>query len=275
MSGVPSRLGGLVASDRAAVPFFQFPALVAAGLPHGVFTRHGGVSPPPFASLNVSFAVGDARACVIENRARLARALGGEPAHVRAARQVHGADWRVVARATTPAAEAEAPPADILLCGEPGTLLLMKFADCTPLLLWDPRRRWVALAHAGWRGTARKVAATAVAALEQVAGSRPPDLWVALGPAIGLCCYEVAPAVVAAVAATGLDPATISRAGARGRPHLDLLAANRQQLVAAGVAPARIQAAGVCTACHAELFYSHRALGTPAGRFGVIAGVAV
>lgn len=274
VTAVPSRLGGLVARTAAGVPFFDFPELAEGGLRHGVFTRLGGVSAGPFATLNVSLAVGDARDRVVENRARLARALGGRPEHVRATRQEHGAAWRVVTRAATPLWEAEAPPADILLCGEPDTLLLLKFADCTPLLLWDPVRRWVAAAHAGWRGTACNVAATAVAALVQVAGSRAADLWAAIGPAIGVCCYEVAPAVVAAVARNGLDPAAVSQPGPRGRPHLDLLAANRQQLTAAGVRPEQIVAAAVCTACHPDLFFSHRALGVPAGRFGVVAGVA-
>jgi YfiH family protein len=274
VTAVPSRLGGLVARAGARTPLFVFPELADGGLRHGVFTRLGGASAGPFATLNVSLAVGDARDRVVENRARLAWALGSPPEHVRATRQEHGAAWRVISRATAPRWEAEAPPADILLCGEPGTLLLLKFADCVPLLLWDPVQRWVALAHAGWRGTARNVAATAVSALVQSAGSRVADLWAAIGPAIGVCCYEVAPAVVDAVAGTGLDRRAVSRPGPRGRPHLDLLAANRQQLAAAGVLPERIVAAAVCTACHSDLFFSHRALGAPAGRFGVVAGVA-
>ncbi|MBX5490683.1 MAG: peptidoglycan editing factor PgeF [Chloroflexi bacterium] len=263
----------MVARAGAAVPCFEFPALAESGLRHGVLTRLGGVSPAPYAALNVSFAVGDERARVMENRARAAHALGGELGRLRAARQVHGAAWRVVRCGDTPPAEAEAPPADILLCGEPGTLLLLKFADCTPLILWDAAQRWVALAHAGWRGTALNVAATAVAALVQVAGSRPEGLWAAIGPAIGRCCYEVAPAVVRAVSATGVDAERVSALGPSGRPHLDLAEANRLQLLAAGVLPGRISAAGVCTACRTDLFYSHRALGVPAGRFGVVAGV--
>ncbi|HZS02091.1 MAG TPA: laccase domain-containing protein, partial [Chloroflexota bacterium] len=161
----PTRDSSLVTHDSALAPYLQFPALAALpGLTHGIFTRAGGVSEGPYASLNVSLAVGDDRERVRENRRRVALALGAEPSRVFGARQVHGAAWRVVAPDETPAAT-EREPFDILLSGTPGHLLLLKFADCTPIILWDARRRWVAVAHAGWRGTAQDVAGTAVRAL--------------------------------------------------------------------------------------------------------------
>jgi polyphenol oxidase len=261
------------ARHSARAPYLQFPALAALpGLAHGIFMRAGGVSEAPYASLNVSRAVGDDPERVRENRRRVALALGADPGRVFGARQVHGAAWRVVAPDEAPAAT-ERAPFDILLSGTPGHLLLLKFADCTPLVLWDARRRWVAVAHAGWRGTAQDVAGTAVRALGSAAGSRPADVWAGIGPAIGACCYEVGPEVVGAIVRAVPGAAATVRPGAGDRAYLDLAAANRRQLVAAGLPPAQIVAADRCTCCEPATFYSHRALGLPAGRFGVAAGV--
>jgi len=248
------------------------PLAARPGLVHGVFTRHGGVSAPPYATLNVSFAVGDDRARVLENRRRIAHALGGQLEHLYTTWQVHGAAHRVVDGAVPPA-DLEREQADILLTATPGVLLLLKFADCVPLLYWDPVRRWVALAHAGWRGTALNVAGTTVQLLAAVAGSRPSDLWVALGPAIGPCCYPVGPEVVAAVSQVVPDAAAVQRPAADGRAYLDLALANVQQLLAAGVPPGQVVRAQRCTACESDTFFSHRALGMPSGRFAVVAGV--
>jgi len=265
-------LSGLVAVDRADVPYLTFPTLSdAPGLIHGVFTRAGGVSAPPYASLNVSYMVGDDRAGVQENRARIARALGGAPERLFSTRQVHGADSCAIDAATT-ARAIEREPFDILLSGTPGQLLLLKFADCVPLLVWDARRRWVAVAHAGWRGTALNAAAATVGALA-AAGSVPGDLSAGIGPAIGGCCYEVGADVAGAVAAVVPDPARVQLQPRPGSTHLDLAEANRQQLIAAGVPAERVAVAGRCTACEVNTFFSHRALGAPAGRFAVVAGV--
>jgi polyphenol oxidase len=269
----PALNSSLITHHSALVPYLQFPALAEApGLVHGVFTRAGGVSATPYATLNVSLAVGDERERVMENRRRIAAALAADPDRVFGARQVHGAAWRVVEAHETPAAT-EREPCDILLTGTPGHLLLLKFADCTPLVVWDARRRWVAVAHAGWRGTAQDVAGVTVRALAAAAGSRPVDLWAGIGPAIGACCYEVGPDVVAAVQPAVPGGTGLVRPGAGDRAYLDLVAANRQQLVAAGVPPGQIAAADRCTCCEPTTFYSHRALGLPAGRFGVAAGV--
>jgi YfiH family protein len=263
----------LITHRSSLPPYLQFAALAELpGLVHGIFTRVGGVSEAPYASLNVSLAVGDDRERVLENRRRVAAALGADAGSVFGARQVHGADWRVVAPHEAPSAT-EREPFDVLLTGTPGHLLLLKFADCTPLVLWDARRRWVAVAHAGWRGTALNVAGATVRALAAAAGSRPADLWVGIGPAIGACCYEVGPEVVAALGRALPDVAAVVEPGGGDRARVDLVAANRQQLMAVGVPPAQIVASGRCTGCEPTTFYSHRALGLPAGRFGVAAGV--
>jgi YfiH family protein len=258
-------------ADR--VPVLRFAALEGEpGLVHGISTRDGGVSDGPYATLNVSLVVGDERERVAENRARLVRAVAGEAVPVHSCRQVHGAASRVVDAALEPGA-LDRERFDILLTGEPGHLLLLKFADCTPLLLYDPRRRWVAVAHAGWRGTALDVAGTAVRALVEVAGSDPASLWAGIGPAIGRCCYEVGDEVVTAVGAAVPRLERVSGPGRGSRSHLDLAAANRQQLEVAGLQPGHILDAARCTACERDTFFSHRAQGMPAGRFAMVAGV--
>ncbi len=148
--------------------------------------------------------------------------------------------------------------------------LVMAFADCTPIMLYDPVRGAVGIAHAGWRGTVAGVCQAAVARMVDALGSRPADLLAAIGPAIGPCCYEVGPDLVGQVtAALGNVPGFFHPAGERGnRVHFDQWAANEYALRQAGVR--KIERADLCTACHVDEFYSHRAEGGLTGRFGAI-----
>lgn len=154
------------------------------------------------------------------------------------------------------------PEADAAVAGSPGWLLGIQTADCLPVLLVDSARRLVAAAHAGWRGTANGVVARAVAALV-ARGSRPEDLVAALGPGIGACCYEVGEGVRGAFPPSG---AAFFRPGPKGRPHLDLRAANARQLVAAGLRPEALHHVADCTRCRADLYPSYRRDGRGAGR---------
>jgi YfiH family protein len=154
------------------------------------------------------------------------------------------------------------PEGDAATADRAGLLLGIETADCLPVLLVDPRRRAVAAAHAGWRGTAAEVARKAVEAL-RAQGSRPQDLLAALGPAIGQCCYEVGEEVRAAFGAEG---AAFFRPGPRGRPQLDVRAANRAQLEGAGLGAGAIHDLADCTFCRADLYHSYRREGAGAGR---------
>jgi hypothetical protein len=170
-------------------------------------------------------------------------------------RQVHGA---LVAQAPW----VGLPEADASVTSGPGPVLGIKTADCLPVLLVDPVRRAVAAAHAGWRGTVAGVARSAVRALV-ADGSRPADLRAALGPGIGPCCYEVGDEVKAAF---GEEGRPFFRPGPRGRDHLDVRAANRQQLVGSGLAPERIDSVDHCTFCLGSLYHSYRRDGPRSGR---------
>ncbi len=169
-------------------------------------------------------------------------------------RQVHGA---VVLRAPWEGT----PEADAALADEPGLFLGIATADCLPVLLVDPARGAVAAAHAGWRGTAAGVAARTVETL-LASGSRPHDLAVAIGPGIGSCCYEVGEEVRDAF----VGGEAYFRPGPRGRPHLDVRAANVSQLRDAGVSADRIHHVDECTSCRPDLYYSYRRDGKGTGR---------
>ena len=147
---------------------------------------------------------------------------------------------------------------DVLVTTEPGLPLAISTADCVAITAYDPRARAVAVAHVGWRGTARGGATATVAALV-AAGGRPARMQVAIGPSIGPCCYEVDEPVVARFREA--YPRDWERWMRPGRPDhwmLDLWQANEDSLAGAGVLPESIENARLCTACHPDLFYSYR-----------------
>jgi YfiH family protein len=229
-------------------------ALDAMGVIHAFTTRVGGVSEPPFDTLNLGRAAGDAASAVRENRRRALTALNrGLEDHVEAS-QVHGAAAAVVGVRDR---GRKIPGVDILLTRDPAVVLAMHYADCVPVLLADPERHAVAVVHTGWRGTAAGAAAEAVRAMAAAFGSRPGHLVAAIGPAVGACCYEVDAPVVDALGPWAWRDAVLESAG-RNRWRLDLWEANRRQLMDAGVPADAVTVAGLCTACHPDMFFSHR-----------------
>jgi polyphenol oxidase len=149
---------------------------------------------------------------------------------------------------------------DALLDNTCGSVLAIKTADCVPILLIDERLHAVAAVHAGWRGTVAGIARRAAAVMTERFGTSPADLHAALGPSIGKCCYEVGPEVA-------------QHFGHQGRAHIDLIEANRGQLLEAGLSPARIYAAGLCTKCLADQFHSWRRDREAAGRMYSFVGL--
>jgi YfiH family protein len=154
------------------------------------------------------------------------------------------------------------PKCDVLITRSADKTLMLRYADCTPVLLADPRQRAVAVIHAGWRGSAARASAAAVEALVEAFGTRPADVIAGIGPAIGPCCYEVGGEVFDAFA---------DRPELFNGRNLDLWEANRRALVESGVPAEQIEVAAVCTQCESERFFSHRANGgQPAGRFAAL-----
>jgi len=242
--------------------------LRAAGFPHAFTTRQGGRSTGPYASLNLGRGVDDDPAAVRANREAVATTLGLDPLRHVEADQVHGA---VVAVVGAGDAGRSVPDADGLASGDPGTVLAVHAADCVTLLLADPRSRAVAAVHAGWRGTAAGIAGEAVSVMAGQFETRPENVLVALGPAIGPCHYEVDEPVRAAFHRWPWWEAVAVPNGP-GRWRLDLQAANRRQLLEAGVSSERIDVLDLCTYHYPDLFYSHRRERIT-GRMAAIVGV--
>lgn len=238
------------------------------GLFHGIFTRLGGVSPAPWATLNVGHTVGDDHEAVEENHRRLCCALGIARQDIVSGYQVHGTR---VARVGLRDRGQVYPETDILITNVPGVPLMQRYADCLPILLYDPVHRAVGLAHAGWRGTLARVAQKAVEAMQAEFDTRPAELIAALGPGIGPCCYQVGPEVAEAAQKTISGWPSVLLRYQDGSWHLDLWEANRRLLRQAGVE--HIEISGLCTACRTDEFYSHRAEQGHTGRFGVVIGL--
>jgi YfiH family protein len=213
--------------------------------------------------------------------AEVARAIDVGPGHLVRTRQVHGTSVHV-ARAHSESR----PEADIVLAFDAGVGAAVQAADCVPLLVVDERLGAVAAAHAGWRGLAARVPAAVVSALNAERGSRPEDLFAAIGPAIGACCYQVGSEVLEAFVAQGQPPERLAQyflsapihsdrnpslPGLTGAPRVDrwffdMWRVTRDQLEAAGVPGSRIFTAELCTASHPTVLCSYRRDGSPAGR---------
>jgi hypothetical protein len=207
-------------------------------------TRYGGVSPPPF-GMNVSFRVGDDVSNVVENRKRLFASLGLESDRAAFPLQNH---TNVVKVALGPG---EYDGCDGLAATQPNLPLAVTVADCLPMVLFDFRRKALCLVHAGWRGTAQRVAENAVRLMVDEFGSASSNLIVYLGPSAGVCCYEVGVEV-----AEQFPERLVERRS--GKLFLDLKQANLQQLLSWGVKREHIEISSYCTICHPELFHSYR-----------------
>jgi YfiH family protein len=254
--------------EKNGLKYYQFPGLPEIAT-HAVFTRRGGVSTEPCASLNVGGSVGDDPANVRVNRIRAFETLERDPASVFDVWQVHGARTSYAVKPRDPNTHED--KADIIFTDRPDVTLYMRFAGCTPLLFVDPVKRVVGLAHAGWQGTVKNVAGAAVNAMRERYGSTPKDIYAAIGPAIGPDHYEVGENVIEAVRESfGADAdALLPRVGERR--HFDLWAANHLQLSQAGIE--HIESAELCTACHTDDWFSHRQERGKTGRFGVLMGL--
>jgi polyphenol oxidase len=244
---------------------YQFETLRVESLVHAVFTRLGGRSPEPFASLNVGRTVGDDQANVVENHRRIYAHLHLQPDQVVTGHQVHGN--RVAAVGPSDVGSV-VPNTDGLVTNTPGVALMLRFADCQSILLYDPEHHAIGLVHAGWRGVAQGVGRRAVEAMHHHFGSRPKNLIAGLGPAIGPCCYMVGDDVAAAMGYALRNWKEVMQLESEGQWRFDLPAANAQQLAAAGVR--HIEEAGMCTACRVDEFYSHRAEQGRTGRFASV-----
>ncbi|MEA5142514.1 MAG: peptidoglycan editing factor PgeF [Oscillibacter sp.] len=245
------------------------------GIRHAFSTRAGGVSPAPWDSLNMSPERGDDPENVQENYRRFCSAVGIDARRVFLNRQVHEENVRLVTEED--AGKGLWIPQDYTSVDsaitQAGDLPLIVFsADCGILLFFDPVTRSIGTCHAGWRGAAAGIAAKTVREMRRAFGVDPKDLICAVGPGIGPCCFETdddVPSAMHQVLGAAAD-AYMKKQGAKW--HVDLKAINAHWLRAAGVPAAQIDICPDCTACHPELYWSHRRMGAQRGtQIGMIA----
>jgi YfiH family protein len=248
------------------VKYYTFKLFNDLFVNHAIFTRRGGVSPPPWDSLNVGGLVGDHQAKVEANRRRAFQALGIHPDTMYDVWQTHSAE--IVITNTPRSPETTHKRADIILTNNPDVTLFMRFADCVPILLFDPVRRVVGLVHSGWRGTVKRVPSVAVNAMIERYGCVSKDILAGLGPSIGVDHYEVGTDVLSFIEETLGDESLNVIIHKNGTHHLDLRKANQILLEQAGIQ--RMEIANICTACQINDWYSHRGEGGRTGRFGAL-----
>jgi YfiH family protein len=239
------------------------PVLGRAGFRHAFFTRSGGVSSGPFASLNFSVAVGDDPENVSENLRRACLALGVAPGQIYFASQVHG----VAVELAEPHVRFEdfvCREADIVVGRSPELACGVRSADCVPILLADPRTGAVAAVHAGWRGVAHGAVAAAVSALLGPSAADASGLLAAIGPHISLAAFEVSEEVAAVLERASPNPDVVERS--RLRPHVDLRSIVRSQLETLGVSSGAIDDVPGCTLSDEARFFSFRRDGKRSGR---------
>jgi polyphenol oxidase len=250
--------------------YYTFPGLEAhPNLFHAVLTRHGGHSEGPWRSLNLGGSVGDDPQLVKRNRQQALQALKRHPDSVVDAWQVHGT--KVLLAKTPRRDHSSQEQADIILTNRPDLTLIMRFADCVPIVLFDPDKMVVGLVHAGWQGTVKKAAYLAVDAMRKNYGTNSRHVLAGIGPSIGPDHYQVGADVIAQVHQSFRDNAHYLLHLQNGSVYFDLWKANEILLRQAGVD--QIESSRLCTACNTADFYSHRAERGKTGRFGVVVGL--
>ncbi len=284
--------------------YLQFDHLsYCSDVTHGIFTRQGGYSEEPYRGLNTSTSIkggGDSIDNVIRNRQLTLQALNIANYPCLTLWQVHGAniatfdpddEWRTdwayhsyYYQRWTPQSIRQA---DAIITRQRGVAIALSFADCVPIVLYDPVEHVIGIAHGGWRGTARGIAAATVETMRHQFGCQPHHMMAGIAPSIGSCCYEVTETVrdifLGRQAFETMptqekfrnlvcESATFSIPHHAGTPgiYLNLWETNRKQLLAAGLRPDKIETAEICTGCNTERFFSHRKEHGKTGRFPVI-----
>jgi len=242
-------------------------ALLASNGAAGIFSlRHGGVSPPPFDSLNLGSGLGDNEENVTRNMNTLIRDTG-LPGIPHRAVQTHGTNVLVCRNA----GKMHRNQADILI-GIDGAAVAVRVADCVPVLLAEPGAGVVAAVHAGWRGTTGQAVTRAVAAIQQH-GAKPEKILAFIGPCIKPCCFEIDSSTAKHLSQCCNDGHRFIHYSGN-KAHANLAAINAQQLRDAGITPAHIEQVSACTCCNEKRFYSWRRDGKRAGRHLAIVALA-
>jgi len=224
----------------------------------GFTTRNGGVSRPPYNSLNLGYNTEDALHNVEGNRSTLARAFGLETHQLLTVNQVHGSDILVIDQPNYDLSHFLSIESDAIITNQPGIMIGVLVADCYPVLLFDPVQRAAAVVHVGWRGAASGLLKKSIASLQSVFGSCPEQLLAAVGPGIAAHNYTVDRPVRDAFQAGSGHWSSIAKELELHQWQLDLQKSCLLQLEEAGLAAKQVSVVAECTCCHRELFFSYR-----------------
>ena len=260
--------------------YLTFPLLEQTGIVRHLFsTRLGGASEGIYSTMNLSYTRGDEKEAVDENFRRIAEVLGCSVGDIVCSDQTHTVTLRVVG--TQDGGKGILAPRDYtdidgLLTDEPGVMLATFYADCVPLYFVDTRKKAVALAHSGWRGTVGRMGMCVVDKMRETYGTDPSDIVAAVGPSICQACYEVSEDVADAFAAefykSGQTDEILESKGG-GKYRLDLWRANEIVLQEAGIPAGQIQVTDLCTCHNSEYLFSHRASQGKRGNLGAFLGL--
>ncbi|MDI6783651.1 MAG: peptidoglycan editing factor PgeF [bacterium] len=257
-----------------SLSFFHFENLSNfKQISHFISTRQGGFSNPPYDSLNLAFHVGDEPQTILKNRELLASSLDIPLSNFTTAQQVHDADVAVVTESMCGNGaldfESAIPATDAMVTEIPKICLMILTADCVPILFFDPKKKVIGVAHAGWKGTGKQIAQKTVQVMQKKFACSPSDILVGLGPSIGPCCYEVGAEVIIGIERTFANQTKeVLPWNSENQGYFNLWEANKIQLVQEGILERNIEVTGFCTRCHSDIFYSARQTKGATGRFG-------
>lgn len=271
-----SELSGFYWRERDGLRALVCAPLEQDGFTNAFSTRLGGVSPMPQCSLNLAGFNEDGAENIYENRRRFLKLFEGDWT-LTGCWQTHSADVRIVSdeqdAQPKPGVLGDDQYCDALVSNTPKILLMVKTADCVPMLLADPKTGAFAAVHAGWRGTSASIVLAAIKQLQSEYGTRAEDLRAAIGPAANSCCYEVGSEVIEQFKERFPQSTHLFTPTREGHARIDLQTANRDQLAGAGVSPERIHIAPLCTMDRTDLFFSYRREKKLHGRVGRLMSV--
>ncbi len=270
-----------IIDENIEVPLFHFPLLEELQIVEHCFTtRMGGVSKGIYESMNLSFTRGDNPEDVSENYRRIASVFKTDASNIVCSDQTHTINVRKVGKEDAGKGiirERDYTDVDGLITDEPGVILATFYADCVPLYFVDPVHKAIGLSHSGWRGTVNRMGQKTLEAMGKAFGTKPEDVYAAIGPSICQDCYEVSEDVAEAFhkefsnvffkyAVNGDNP--IYEDKGNGKYQLDLWKSNEIILLEAGIKPEHLAVTNVCTCCNEKLLFSHRASKGKRGNLG-------
>jgi len=252
---------------RNSIPYLQSPRLAACDfLIHAFCTRLGGASQDDYQGLNMSFREGDEEFRVLTNWDKLATAFEIPLENFLVLNQVHGDNIFTIKPHGEYFTSRDELNYDAIVTNRTNLAICIKTADCVPVFIVDRIKKVIAVVHAGWRGSALGISAKVVRLMQTQYGSEPADILAAIGPSIGLCCYEIDATAADAFRHQNNAEAFLFPGKRKNRWMLDLAEANRRQLLDCGIPDDNVETAGLCTVCRQDTFFSHRGSGGITGR---------